>query len=175
MILFSSLFLFSCSDDKKHDIEVLVKEWNNKEIRFPENPIFTRYVTDTIPYRIPKTDYKVVVFVDSVGCISCKLQLPRWKEFMHEVDSLSDGNVPFVFFFQTKDVRDSQQKVEMSDLAMANVEALADGELVQGENQCYQVFTPADWFHKDQVFVDCYTCTQKKGRNFDISRRCYRN
>ena len=105
-IIFSSLSLFSCSDDKKHDIEVLVKEWNNKEIRFPENPVFTRYVTDTIPYRIPKADYKVVVFVDSVGCISCKLQLPRWKKFMHEVDSLSDGNVPFVFFFQTKDVRE---------------------------------------------------------------------
>jgi hypothetical protein len=105
-IIFSFLFLFSCSDDKKHNIEVLVKEWNNKEIRFPENSVFTRYVTDTVPYRISKTDYKVVVFVDSVGCISCKLQLPRWKEFMHEVDSLSDGNVPFVFFFQTKDVRE---------------------------------------------------------------------
>ena len=105
-ILFSSLFLFSCSDDKKHDIEVLVKEWNNKEIRFPENPVFTRYVTDTVSYKIPKTDYKVVVFVDSVGCISCKLQLPKWKEFMHGVDSLSDGNVPFIFFFQTKDVRE---------------------------------------------------------------------
>lgn len=78
-------------------------------------------------------------------------------------------------FVASYDVYASQQKVEMSDLAMANVEALADGELVQGENQCYQVFTPADWFHKDQVFVDCYTCTQKKGRNFDISRRCYRN
>ena len=82
----------------------MVKEWNNKEIRFPDNPVFTRFVTDTVPYRIPKSDYKVVVFVDSVGCISCKLQLPKWKEFMHEVDSLSDGNVPFVFFFQTKDV-----------------------------------------------------------------------
>lgn len=105
-IIFSSLFLFSCTDDKKHDIEVLVKEWNSKEIRFPENPVFTRYVTDTIPYRIPRTDYKVVVFVDSVGCISCKLQLPRWKEFMHEVDSLSGGNVPFIFFFQTKNVRE---------------------------------------------------------------------
>ena len=68
--------------------------------------MFTRFVTDTVPYRIPKTDYKVVVFVDSVGCISCKLQLPKWKEFIHEVDSLSDGNVPFVFFFQTKDVRE---------------------------------------------------------------------
>ena len=99
-------FAMSCQKNDRAKVESLVKEWNNKEIRFPENPVFTRYVTDTIPYRIPKTDYKVVVFVDSVGCISCKLQLPRWKEFMHEVDSLSDGNVPFVFFFQTKDVRE---------------------------------------------------------------------
>lgn len=99
-------FAMSCQKNDRAKVESLVKEWNNKEIRFPENPVFTRYVTDTIPYRIPKTDYKVVAFVDSVGCISCKLQLPRWKEFMHEVDSLSDGNVPFVFFFQTKDVRE---------------------------------------------------------------------
>lgn len=105
-ILFSSLFLFSCSDDKKHDIEILVKEWSHKRISFPDNPVFTRFVTDTVPYRIPKTGYKVVVFVDSVGCISCKLQLPKWKEFMHEVDSLGGGNVPFIFFFQTKDVRE---------------------------------------------------------------------
>ena len=104
VILFSFLFLLSCLDNKKHAIETLVKEWNNKEIRFPENPVFTRFVTDTVPYRIPKTDNKIVVFVDSVGCISCKLQLPNWKKFMYEVDSLCDGNVPFVFFFQTKDV-----------------------------------------------------------------------
>lgn len=53
-ILFSSLFLFSCTDDKKHDIEVLVKEWNNKEIRFPDNPVFTRFVTDTVPIGFQK-------------------------------------------------------------------------------------------------------------------------
>lgn len=99
-------FAMSCQKNDRAKVESLVKEWNNKEIRFPENPVFTRFVTDTVPYRISKTDYKVVAFVDSVGCISCKLQLPRWKEFMHEVDSLSDGNVPFVFFFQTKDVRE---------------------------------------------------------------------
>jgi len=99
-------FAMSCQKNDRAKVESLVKEWNNKEIRFPDNPVFTRFVTDTVPYRIPKTDYKVVVFVDSVGCISCKLQLPKWKEFMHEVDSLSDGNVPFVFFFQTKDVRE---------------------------------------------------------------------
>ena len=62
----------------------------------------------------------------------------------------------------------------MSDFALANVEALADGESNGSPQQCYQVFTPADWFHSDQVFVDCYTCTQKKGRNFDKSRECYK-
>ena len=99
-------FAMSCQKNDRAKVESLVKEWNNKEIRFPDNPVFTRFVTDTVPYRIPKTDYKVVVFVDSMGCISCKLQLPKWKEFMHEVDSLNDGNVPFVFFFQTKNVRE---------------------------------------------------------------------
>ena len=69
----------------------------------------------------------------------------------------------------------SQKPDVMSELALANVEALASGEGGNGENQCYQVYTPADWFHSDQIFVDCYTCTQKKGRNFDISRSCYRN
>ena len=69
----------------------------------------------------------------------------------------------------------SQKPDVMSELALANVEALASVEGGNGENQCYQVYTPADWFHSDQIFVDCYTCTQKKGRNFDISRSCYRN
>lgn len=69
----------------------------------------------------------------------------------------------------------SQKPDVMSELALANVEALASGEGGNGENQCCQVYTPADWFHSDQIFVDCYTCTQKKGRNFDISRSCYRN
>ena len=72
-------------------------------------------------------------------------------------------------------VYSSQKADVMSELALDNVEALASGEGGNGENQCYQVYTPADWFHSDQIFVDCYTCTQKKGRNFDISRSCYRN
>lgn len=96
----------SCRESRHNQMERLVQEWNGKEIRFSSHPVFTRFVTDTVPYRIPKTDYKVVVFVDSVGCISCKLQLPKWKEFMHEVDSRCKGKVSFVFFFQSADVKE---------------------------------------------------------------------
>ena len=44
-----------------------------------------------------------MVYVDSIGCVSCKLQLRKWKEFIAQVDSATDGNVPFLFFFQSKD------------------------------------------------------------------------
>ena len=52
----------------------------------------------------------------------------------------------------------------MSELALANVEALATGESGHSVT-CYTTFTGADWFHKDQYFVDCYTCQRDKGRN----------
>ena len=104
--IFLLLVTTSCQNSGRKQIEQLVEEWTNREILLPEKPIFTRLTTDTVSYTIPPARHKIIVFVDSVGCISCKLQLPRWKEFMHDVDSLSDGNVPFVFFFQTKDVRE---------------------------------------------------------------------
>ena len=69
-------------------------------------------------------------------------------------------------------VFNSHKTENLSDVVLANVEALANDEFEGDRQQCYQVYTPADWFHADKVFVDCYTCTQKKGRNFETSRFC---
>ena len=96
-------FLFSCQKTPQEHITQLVEEWQGKEVRFPETPVFTRQLSDTVDYRIPETEYKVLVYVDSIGCTSCKLQLPKWKEFITYVDSVSGGQVPFLFFFQSKD------------------------------------------------------------------------
>ena len=97
------LFLFSCQKTPQDHITQLVEEWQGKEVLFPENPVFTRQLKDTVDYRIPDAEYKVLVYVDSIGCTSCKLQLPKWKEFIAYVDSVSGGQVPFLFFFQSKD------------------------------------------------------------------------
>ena len=99
----SLLFFPSCQTPGQEHIMQLVKEWQGKEVRFPENPVFTRQLKDTVDYRIPEAEYKVLVYVDSIGCTSCKLQLPKWKEFIVYVDSVSGGQVPFLFFFQSKD------------------------------------------------------------------------
>ena len=45
-------------------------------------------------FSLADADYKVVTYIDSVGCTSCKLQLPRWKLFMQEVDSTLNRPVP---------------------------------------------------------------------------------
>lgn len=97
-----NLFI-SCQEDMGTHIERLVQEWQGKEIRFPEKLTFTRYVNDTIEYYIPKSKNKIVTYVDSIGCISCKLQLPKWKEFIRLVDSVTNKTVPILFFFQPKD------------------------------------------------------------------------
>lgn len=102
-MIFFLFIVTSCQDNEKKQIEQLVKEWTNKEILLPKNPIFTRFATDTVSYVIPPAKHKIIIFVDSAGCISCKLQLAKWKELINEVDSLSDIDIPFLFFFQTKD------------------------------------------------------------------------
>jgi hypothetical protein len=84
----------------------LVREWEGKEIVFPANRIFTRYGADTLDYQTPDTDGKIVLYIDSMGCTSCKLQFNRWRKIMHEMDSIAGMSVPFVFVFHPKNKRD---------------------------------------------------------------------
>ena len=68
--------LVSCSESRKEAVYRLVKEWTGKEIKFPEHSVFTVQGKDTVDFTFQDADYKVLVYVDSVGCTSCKLQLP---------------------------------------------------------------------------------------------------
>lgn len=105
-LLILLLFLFSCQDKKKDEIKRLVSEWQGKEIRFPQDMVFTRFTSDTVDFTLPESSHKVLVFVDSIGCTSCKLQLHRWKELIQYTDSITQGTVPFLFFFQSDDKKE---------------------------------------------------------------------
>ena len=102
-ILFLLFLLAACRENKKDQFARLVQEWQGKEIVFPQDMAFTRFVTEQVEYRIPDAEYKVLIYVDSTGCTSCKLQLPKWKELIAYVDSATNGNIPFIFVFQSKD------------------------------------------------------------------------
>ena len=99
-------FIVSCAESDKERLSRLVKEWERKEVLFPPHSTFTIQGKDTVNFEFKDADYKVVTYIDSVGCTSCKLQLHRWKEMVAEVDSLTDGRVPFLFYFHPKDLKE---------------------------------------------------------------------
>ena len=98
--------LASCQESPKEAMLRLVQEWNGKEIKFPARSVFTIQGKDMVDFEFKDADYKVVTYIDSVGCTSCKLQLHRWKQLVAEVDSLTDDSVPFLFYFHPKNIKE---------------------------------------------------------------------
>lgn len=107
LILFIIL-LCSCRNSEKTKIARLVNEWQNKEVVFPKNAVFTLMAEDTVPYSFSDSEYKVLVYVDSIGCTSCKLQLFKWLSFIEELDSVSNCQAPVLFFVHPKKIKDIQ-------------------------------------------------------------------
>lgn len=105
--LFSIILIIigGCHQTDNNKITNIVSEWQNKKITFPTQIIFNNQ--DSIPFFIPSSKFKILVYIDSAGCTSCKLQLPQWKEFIHEVDSITGGNsIPFLLFFNAKNYKE---------------------------------------------------------------------
>ena len=100
------LLMVSCSESEKERLSRLVQEWEGKEILFPAHSTFTIQGKDTVDFDFKGAAYKIVTYIDSVGCTSCKLQLHRWRELVKEVDSLTNGDVPFLFYFHPKDMKE---------------------------------------------------------------------
>ena len=81
----------------------MVKDWEGKEIAFPDDCTFMDINGDECQSPSLKAPFKIVYYVDSLGCMSCKLKLEGWKRFIHEVDSLSGGKVSNFFYFPPKE------------------------------------------------------------------------
>lgn len=102
-----ALCLFtSCHESEKVRISRLVKEWDGRKILFPVGSVFTVQGQDTVDFSFRDADYKVLTYVDSLGCTSCKLQLSRWRQFVEEVDTTVRFRVPFVFYLHPKDKKE---------------------------------------------------------------------
>lgn len=96
----------ACSESREEAVYRLVKEWTGKEIKFPERSVFTVQGKDTVDFAFHEADYKVLVYVDSVGCTSCKLQLDRWKKVIKEMKEQNNKDIPFLFYFHPKDMKE---------------------------------------------------------------------
>lgn len=100
------LMVLSCVDSKQDCLAKMVEHWNGKEVLFPEKMVFTSLGVDTVEYDFFHSRYHIVSYVDSLGCISCKLQLSKWKSLIAEFDSISEHSVSVSFFIHPESLRD---------------------------------------------------------------------
>lgn len=99
--------LTACKGKKEYEALKIISEWEGREIVFPNNLTFARYALDTVDYKLTtSSQYRVLVYVDSLGCASCKLQLDRWNNFISHIDSLSSGSCQFLFFIHSREPKE---------------------------------------------------------------------
>lgn len=57
-----------------------MQEWKGREILYPNDMHFFMQGRDTL-----NADsicmYKIITYIDSIGCMSCKLGLSQWQDF----------------------------------------------------------------------------------------------
>ena len=106
LLLASLLIITACQDKKKEEAVSAIKQWMGKEILFPKNNVFTIRGTDTIDFALNESDYKIVSYIDTAGCVSCQLKLAEWQRFMDEVDAATSTHTPFIFYLYPKEVKD---------------------------------------------------------------------
>lgn len=100
------LCLLACQQDKKN-LSKLVYEWHGRSVKLPANSVFTIHGKDTVNFTL-EADYKVLVYIDSTGCTSCKLRLQDWNFIIEEFDSISHGSTKFLFYISPKNISELQ-------------------------------------------------------------------
>ena len=100
------LSLASCMNQGERKAAAIINHWQGKEIVYPENAVFVNLQGDTLRPDLMRGRYKILSYVDSIGCVSCDLDLSGWKEFLSVADSVSDGKVDFQFVFNPRRINE---------------------------------------------------------------------
>lgn len=108
------LFFFvlsSCSNHSNRQVAIdFVQNWMGKELKFPSDWTLQAYIGDSvIEYDFSNNQHAIVTYIDSVGCMSCKMNLPGWIDFIECLDSISGHFVPCIFILNPR----SGQKTEL--------------------------------------------------------------
>lgn len=98
------LLLNPACDSQRQEMEQLVKAWYGKTIFFPEEAVFTVYGKDTVEAPDMNTEYKVLMYVDSIGCPRCKMKIYAWTLLSQELDSASEGAISYFIYVHPKEI-----------------------------------------------------------------------
>lgn len=107
----------SCEYSGTKQYSEIIGDWVGYEIKFLNNISFTRYNNASIRVYKPNiAEYAILTYIDSIGCFSCKLQLPEWEKFMDELSFIDSGNIPLLFIFSLNDEEETTITKDSADV-----------------------------------------------------------
>jgi len=121
----SCLMLLSSCSSPESKAKSVIENWMAREVIIPHNIIFKSITTDTISKYIFNHSYKILVYVDSVGCTGCRLGLVDWKAFIDRCQS-KGYDVGFLFVIQSSDYTKFEQKLEIEKFTYPVIYDLTD-------------------------------------------------
>lgn len=104
IIAIFTFITLSCSQttNRRAEAEKIITEWVGKTILLSDAISLSVYGKDTLLPDFYSTPYKILLYVDSIGCTSCKLKLYEWQHLIAESDTALTNKISFVFVFQPK-------------------------------------------------------------------------
>jgi hypothetical protein len=97
LTVFSCFTFIACNNEKTvSETEYLLREWTGKTILFTDiEPVYTnRHTADSIVKQ-----YRILLYMDSVKCMSCRFHINAWKPHIDEIGDKAD----FLFYFNSND------------------------------------------------------------------------
>ena len=115
--LLAAFLLTSCQWKNQNEFQRIVYKWQGRKIRMPRNEMqFKIMGRDTLCVDLWNKPYKIFTYVDSIGCTSCQLGLPKWKEL---IDSciLQQMNVSFLFVVHSNDYEEFERALKIFEFS----------------------------------------------------------
>lgn len=95
------LSLYGCSEPLS--VQELYGVWINKTIQFPKNLEWVCSYNSNDKINVDTNALmSIVCRIDSIGCQSCNLHFPEWKNMIKSIDSISNGQVNTKIFIVPK-------------------------------------------------------------------------
>lgn len=103
IIIIVATLISGCNSERATHTNI-ISEWVGRELVIPDDLIF-QIQDDTIDLDINRPDFKIINYIDSTGCTTCRLKLAQWNELIAELKAIGDLDIEMVSVVNTKDIK----------------------------------------------------------------------
>jgi hypothetical protein len=97
--------MISCNKSEHDTDRKVVTEWLGKTIIIPGN-LTPQILDNSLNFNFDESTFKIVCYVDSDGCVPCRMRLQSWNELIDKYKLIAGEELEFIMIINSKDRRD---------------------------------------------------------------------